>query len=130
MDKLEPPAVSFDGNVSHGWKKWSKHFDFFLTATESDTKSDKVKLPYFYHALGLKVETFMKHFRLVLKETTSNSNQFLKSSTNTAILVRTLLSFVTNSSHISSKKVSPLMILLLSLKDAVLNVNLIHFRIH
>ena len=42
----------------------------------------------------------MKHFSLVLKETTSNSNQFLKSSMNTAILVRTLLSFVTNSSHI------------------------------
>ena len=65
MDKLEPPSpFSFDGNVSHGWKKWSKHFDFFLTGTESDTKSDKVKTSILLSCIGPKgrdiYETF--HF--------------------------------------------------------------------
>ena len=44
MDKLEPPqAFSFDRNVSHSWKLWLKHFDFYLAATEKDTKGDKRK---------------------------------------------------------------------------------------
>ena len=44
MDKLEPPPpFVFEGNLSHGWKTWSKHLDFFLTATESDEKPNKVK---------------------------------------------------------------------------------------
>ena len=44
MDKLEPPhAFSFDGNVSHSWKLWLKHFEFYLTATEKESKSDKIK---------------------------------------------------------------------------------------
>ena len=44
MDKLEPPPpFVFEGNLSHGWKTWSKHLDFFPTATESDEKPNKVK---------------------------------------------------------------------------------------
>ena len=44
MDNLRPPPpFSFEGNLSHAWKVWEKHFNFFLTATESDSKSDKVK---------------------------------------------------------------------------------------
>ena len=42
MDKLEPlQAFSFDSNVSHSWKLWLKHFDFYLAVTEKDTKGDK-----------------------------------------------------------------------------------------
>ena len=48
MDKLEPPqAFSFDSNVSHSWKLWLKHFDFYLAATEKDTKGDKIKTSIF-----------------------------------------------------------------------------------
>ena len=48
MDKIEPPKVfSFDGNVSHRWKLWFKHFDFYFAATEKDTKGDKVKTSIF-----------------------------------------------------------------------------------
>ena len=37
MDKLEPPqAFSFVGNVSH------RQFDFYLAATEKDTKVDNM----------------------------------------------------------------------------------------
>ena len=45
MDKLEP--FSFDGNVSHSWKFWLNHFDFYLDATEKDTKGDKIKTSIF-----------------------------------------------------------------------------------
>ena len=53
MDKLEPPqAFSFDGNVSHSWKLWLKHFDFYLAATEKDTKGDKIKTSIFLTCIG------------------------------------------------------------------------------
>ena len=53
MDKLEPPqAFSFDGNVSHSWKLWLKDFDFYLAATEEDTKGDKLKTSIFLRCIG------------------------------------------------------------------------------
>ena len=55
MDKLRPPPpFSFEGNVSQGWKIWQKHFQFFLTATESDTKSDKIKTSILLTCIGPK----------------------------------------------------------------------------
>ena len=55
MDKLRPPPpFSFEGNVSHGWKIRQKHFQFFLTATESDTKSDKIKTSILLPCIGQK----------------------------------------------------------------------------
>ena len=55
MDKLRPPPpFSFEGNVSHGWKTWQKHFQFFLTATESDSKSDKIKTSILLTCIGPK----------------------------------------------------------------------------
>ena len=131
MDKLEPPSpFSLMEMFLMDGRNGASTSIFFYQPPNQMESLIKLKLRYFFRALGLKVETFMKHFSLVLKETTSNSNQFSKNSLNTAILVRILLSFVTNSSHIGSKKVSPLMNLLLSLKDVVLNVNLLHFKIH
>ena len=61
MDKLEPPqAFSFDGNVSHSWKLWLKHFDFYLAATEKDTKGDKIKTSFFSYALVKNEEKDMR----------------------------------------------------------------------
>ena len=55
MDKLEPPqAFSFESSVSHNWKLWLKHFDFYLAATEKDTKGDKVKTSIFLTCIGQK----------------------------------------------------------------------------
>ena len=55
MNKLEhPQAFSFDGNVSHSWKLWLKHFDLYLTATEKDTKGDKIKTSIFLTCIGQK----------------------------------------------------------------------------
>ncbi len=64
MNKLEPRSTfSFDGNVSHGWKKWSKHFDFFLTATESDGKPDKVKTSILLSCIGPKGRDIYETFQ-------------------------------------------------------------------
>ena len=55
MDKLEPPqAFSFDRNVSHSWKLWLKHFDFYLAETEKDTKGDKIMTSIFLICIGQK----------------------------------------------------------------------------
>ena len=55
MDKLEPPqSFSFEGNVSQGWKLWLKHFEFYLTATEKDGKSEKVKTSVLLTCIGQK----------------------------------------------------------------------------
>ena len=45
MDKLPLPGhLNFDiGNLSQSWKTWKQQFELFLAATESDTKSDKIK---------------------------------------------------------------------------------------
>ena len=54
MDNLEPPqAFSFNSNVSHSWKLWVKHFDFYLAVTE-DTKGDRIKTSIFLTCIGQK----------------------------------------------------------------------------
>ena len=55
MDNLKPPPpFAFEGNLSHGWKVWSRHFDFFLAATEAESKSEKVKTSILLTAIGPK----------------------------------------------------------------------------
>ena len=45
MDKLEPPqSISFEENVSNGWKLWLKNFEFYLTVAEKDGKMIPLKL--------------------------------------------------------------------------------------
>ena len=44
MEKFTPPGpLNFEGNIADKWKKWCREFAFFLAATESDAKSDKIK---------------------------------------------------------------------------------------
>ena len=53
MERLKPPGpLSFEGNVAQTWKTWSKAFDFYLVATESDTKSDKIKTSILLTCIG------------------------------------------------------------------------------
>ena len=64
MEKLDPPqAFSIEGNVSYNWKLWLKHFNFYLAATEKDTKGDKTKTSIFLTCNGQKrreiYETFI-----------------------------------------------------------------------
>ena len=41
MERIEPPkGLCFDSNnLSADWKKWRKHFEFYLTATEKNEKT-------------------------------------------------------------------------------------------
>ena len=55
MDNLKPPPpFAFEGNLSHGWKVWSRHFDFFLAAPEAESKSEKVKTSILLTAIAPK----------------------------------------------------------------------------
>ena len=53
MDRLKPPSsFSFDENVAQAWKSWKKTFQFFITATETDEKSEKVKTSTLLTCIG------------------------------------------------------------------------------
>ena len=55
MDQLRPPSnFSFEGNVSKEWKSWKKAFNFFLAATETDEKSNKIKTSALLTCIGSK----------------------------------------------------------------------------
>ena len=52
---LSPPSpFTFEGNLAESWKQWQKALDFYLTATESDSKSDKVKTSILLTCIGEK----------------------------------------------------------------------------
>ncbi len=52
---LSPPSpFTFKGNLAESWKQWQKALDFYLTATESDSKSDKVKTSILLTCIGEK----------------------------------------------------------------------------
>ncbi|CAB4018481.1 Hypothetical predicted protein [Paramuricea clavata] len=52
---LSPPSpFAFEGNLAESWKQWQKALDFYLTATESDSKSDKVKTSILLTCIGEK----------------------------------------------------------------------------
>ena len=65
MDKQEPPqAFTFEGNVSHSWKLWLKHFDFYLVAIEEDTKHGKQKTYILLTYVGQKGREIYETFTL------------------------------------------------------------------
>ena len=42
-------------NLSQAWKRWKSEFDFFMIATESESKSEKVKSSILLTCIGEKV---------------------------------------------------------------------------
>lgn len=48
----QPEPLSFEGNIDQNWKKWMKKFEIYLTAIQSDTKQDTVKIAIFLHVIG------------------------------------------------------------------------------
>jgi hypothetical protein len=53
MDKFEPPScLRFEGNLSENWQKWCQELEFYLTATEKDGKSDKIKTSILLTCIG------------------------------------------------------------------------------
>ena len=55
MEYFRPPSfMSFDGNVSENWRKWRQQITLYLSATEKDAKSDKIKSSILLHCIGEK----------------------------------------------------------------------------
>ncbi|CAB4013855.1 Hypothetical predicted protein [Paramuricea clavata] len=53
MDKFEPPScLRFEGNLSENWQKWRQELELYLTATENDGKSDKIKTSILLTCVG------------------------------------------------------------------------------
>ena len=56
MEGFNPPdKLSFEsGNLSANWKRWKQDLNFYLAATEKDSKGDKVKSSILLHCMGHK----------------------------------------------------------------------------
>ena len=56
MEKLNPPqSLNFNqDNLSQAWKRWKSEFDFFMIATESESKSEKIKSSILLTCIGEK----------------------------------------------------------------------------
>ena len=55
MEGLKTPKpFTFDGNVAERWKQRKEEFEWYLVATESDTKPEKVRAGILLHCLGPK----------------------------------------------------------------------------
>ena len=53
--KVPPPKelnLDSNENISEAWKRWKKEFQFFLVATETDKKDDKVKTSTLLTCIG------------------------------------------------------------------------------
>ena len=65
MEGLKPPKpFTFDGNAAEKWKQWKEEFEWYLIATESDTKPEKVRAGILLHCIGLKVRRYIIHLPL------------------------------------------------------------------
>ena len=53
MNKFRPPEpLTFEGNISEQWDQWKQQFELYITATESDEKSDNIKTSIFLTCIG------------------------------------------------------------------------------
>eukprot|EP00794_Sanderia_malayensis_P021043 gene21043-23098_t len=122
MERLKPPGpLSFEGNVAQTWKTWRKAFDFYLVATESDAKSDKIKTSILLTCIGecgreiyeifefategnaLKLKPFLDQFEAYCNprsNTTINRHKFF---THRQIEVQTFNHFVTELRTLSAE---------------------------
>ena len=66
MDRLAAPSpFSFEGNLSEKWKTWKSGFDFYICATESDQKSDKIKAGILLKCIGKRRREIYETFDFV-----------------------------------------------------------------
>ena len=50
---FKPPSeLSLDGNQQSNWKSWKHKFEIFMAATESDKKSDKIRVSMLLNLIG------------------------------------------------------------------------------
>ena len=79
MEKLKAPA-SFnfnEENLARSWKAWKSHFNFFLVATESDKKAEKVKTAMLLSCIGVKGREIYDTFTFADEETSQKLSNVL-----------------------------------------------------
>ena len=55
MDHFTPPdAMHFSGNIDENWTKWKQELEFYVLATESEEKPERVKSSILLTCIGLK----------------------------------------------------------------------------
>ena len=47
-----PDRISLYGNLADNWRIWKRGFMLFMTATESDSKADKIKIAMVLASIG------------------------------------------------------------------------------
>jgi transposase InsO family protein len=53
MNKFRPPEpLTFEGNISEQWDQWKQQFELYITATESDDKTDNTKTSILLTCIG------------------------------------------------------------------------------
>ncbi len=53
--KVQPPKelnLDNNANISEAWRRWKREFEFFLVATETDEKDDKIKTSTLLTCIG------------------------------------------------------------------------------
>ena len=43
-DFKPPPELSLQGNPSENWRRWRQRFEVYLTAKDSNSKEDDIKI--------------------------------------------------------------------------------------
>ena len=61
-DFKPPPELSLQGNPSKNWRRWRQRFELYLTATESDSKEDDIKIAQLLSAIGPEALERFNHF--------------------------------------------------------------------
>ncbi|XP_026666956.1 LOW QUALITY PROTEIN: uncharacterized protein LOC113463926 [Ceratina calcarata] len=50
---MRPPStLSFEGNLKENWMKWRRNFEYYLKATDLESKSDERKVAVLLHVAG------------------------------------------------------------------------------
>lgn len=63
-----PEPMRFEGNLNENFKRFYQNFEFYLTATEKDTKSDKVKIAILLNTIGNEGVEIFNTFRIPVDE--------------------------------------------------------------
>jgi hypothetical protein len=64
MELAAPKTISFSGNVAENWKRWKQQFRNYLTATEKDSKPDKLQVCTLLHCMGEDALDIFNTFKL------------------------------------------------------------------
>ena len=101
MERLSAPApFSFDGNIFEKWKSWKQGFEFYMCATESDQKSDKIKSSILLTCIGEQgheiyqtLEFNTDTYKLKLQPVIAKFENYCNPRTNTLIIRHKFLTY-------------------------------------